>query len=459
MIPYALFGAQWEIGDETIELCAEDLSVEGFRFRLALHHRAQIAQGGGKLTLRTSVPGRKGWKLVIGEDAYRIIREGETQFYDEYRMEIESHGYQEEMRGFMHAYSQYVSDKLTGSMAELSARMTGYPAHLEECFSEEPEAQKELWLQGIRDRWDPESSLWKDIPEVILVLDQPDQWEEMKELSWSDLAQKYFHKAHLSKHPLARRCVEQQSGTICIGGGRCGLLFPGEQTLPSILERIADMGCEMMVQLAPVPDRRYEKMIRCLQRMSEWCSENKRSLDVIVNDWGMVEALKSRKELRCILGSRMVKYRKDVRLDYICPESEQRKLGDHPGQPKRYIRSLKEEENVNGLLFESAGYEMQVEETLSLLENSILRWPWFEMNAAGYCTLRAVCETGERGHQVPEDDCPGYCRKQTVIYPDFLKMTGRFNGLYGLDVRAVWDSDYLKRWMDQGMRRILIDWM
>ena len=83
--------------------------------------------------------------------------------------------------------------------------------------------------------------------------------------------------------------------------------------------------------------------------------------------------------------------------------------------------------------------------------------PFYQTNTAGHCTLYAVCRNGSRGRQTAEDGCPQYCRERVFLYPDHLHMIGRYNSLFGADLRILTDGAYLDAFLSQKPRRLVIN--
>ena len=51
--------------------------------------------------------------------------------------------------------------------------------------------------------------------------------------------------------------------------------------------------------------------------------------------------------------------------------------------------------------------------------------------------LYVACTKGSRSAQMPVRECPRFCEKQAFLYPEHLRMMGRYNSLFGVDL-DVW---------------------
>lgn len=88
-------------------------------------------------------------------------------------------------------------------------------------------------------------------------------------------------------------------------------------------------------------------------------------------------------------------------------------------------------------------------------KNSLLI-PVLSDHTSQYCPLGAVCETGERGRQKLAKKCPGYCTEYALLYPEHLHMIGRYNSLFGIDMRILKEEEILKNYIQNGVDRVVI---
>ena len=64
--------------------------------------------------------------------------------------------------------------------------------------------------------------------------------------------------------------------------------------------------------------------------------------------------------------------------------------------------------------------------------------------------------------QAREDDkslqkkCPGYCTEYALLYPEHLHMIGRYNSLFGIDMRILKEEEILKNYIQNGVDRVVI---
>ena len=67
-----------------------------------------------------------------------------------------------------------------------------------------------------------------------------------------------------------------------------------------------------------------------------------------------------------------------------------------------------------------------------------LHLPFYQTNTSQYCPLYAACTEGSRGAQVPvREVSQSFVKRQAFLYPEHLRMVGRYNSLFGVDL-DVW---------------------
>ena len=67
--------------------------------------------------------------------------------------------------------------------------------------------------------------------------------------------------------------------------------------------------------------------------------------------------------------------------------------------------------------------------------------PFYQTNTSQYCPLYAACTKGSRSAQMPVRECPRFCEKQAFLYPEHLRMMGRYNSLFGMNLTVLQDPE------------------
>ena len=119
-----------------------------------------------------------------------------------------------------------------------------------------------------------------------------------------------------------------------------------------------------------------------------------------------------------------------------------------------YRKFLGEECNIWRYEWEACGYAQNFPGTLN--EKNSLHFPFYQTNTSQYCQLHAICTEGERGKQCFVENCPHFCEKYMLIYPEHLHMIGRYNSLFGLDLETLMHPEMLKEKEEAGIDRLVL---
>lgn len=195
-------------------------------------------------------------------------------------------------------------------------------------------------------------------------------------------------------------------------------------------------------------------------------------LSIVVNDWGMLSILKksSRDWFEISLGILLCKRRKDVRMKYwhcnnncinnFSDYEEAECFEDHVD----YFKHLNKDFGISRYSLES-GQELLADSYENKIWNNIkkqanvnvtLHLPFFQMNTSQFCTLNAQIKHNDRGSQRKNKECSYYCNDKVFLYSEALNMIGRYNSLFGYDADILAESTQMKKYLEQGIDRIVI---
>ncbi len=383
----------------------------------------------------------------------------------------------------------YIRGKWELDGGELAGELTGYPVKQEEIYPETWEKQRSHWYGDSASLSPCKCSL-----PIGLILAERNAWGKL--LS-SVLFEQSIPGLQLSKENISVSAHSDASVLqviyLYLGNSYCHHLLPNLEEWKELVEATVRIGCQPVILLPPLREAVMEKILE--ERIGPlvlWWKDNlsgfidtygyvgDNSLEIVVNDWGMVEACGRFPGVSITLGNHLNKYRKDVRLPWRhYDEKEYRLLRESAGLPKEYLSWLQKNHRVKGISWEVCGYvpeltgpvvdeDREVMDTHGAWDKDDKTWdkeviamehtlylPMMSMNTGGHCTLRAVCESGDRGHQRYAEVCPGYCRDHAFLYPDFLGMVGRCHPLWGYDPEILTSDEYLQEWIRQGITRIV----
>ena len=309
--------------------------------------------------------------------------------------------------------------------------LTGYPAELDEVHCRSLEEQKKQWFfrESEKASGNPQDTMGEeelkllDNTEFALELNCTSLYEEYLCQPLQAFLASYWQKNYLTHSYFAGRIPDR----FYIGNQFCHNLFPTEVQLFSIMDKIYSEGLEITLEFSYIREFMLSSVGKLLEKVDNWCCIHGVNVEIVVNDWAMMEMLCGKTfRLRPVLGTLLNKRKKDPRMKY---KSGDTLLFQQNSLNAGFYRDfLAEEFHIHRYEWESCGYPQE----LPPGKNS-LHLPFYQTNTSQYCPLYALCTTGDRGTQQLAEHCPKFCEKYALLYPEHLHMTGRYNSLFGVD--------------------------
>lgn len=434
MIPFGLLSGFMD----SKEIRITELGENGFRFRLAEEcpepERFLICFYDMKKAGYRKVEIRKfEMNAVAGTSAAEewCVQENDGSFFREYSVRVEQKDYMEEVQRLAGEYNRYIRLKLEGDDGELAKALTGYPAELDEVHCESLEEQRKLWFgensSSIRQNPDADQSVEESFldkeTEFALELNNTSLYEEYLRQLLKDFLASYWQKNYLTHSWLAGRTPER----FYIGNQFCHNLFPTEEQLFSIMDKMRSEGLEITLAFSYIREFMLPSVGKLLEKVDNWCCIHGMNVEIVVNDWAVAEMLHGKTSHLCpVFGTLLNKRKKDPRMKY---KSGDISLFQQNSLNAEFYRDfLAEEFHIHRYEWESCGYPQEFPPG----KNS-LHLPFYQTNTSQYCPLYALCTTGDRGMQQLAEYCPKFCEKYSLLYPEHLHMIGRYNSLFGVD--------------------------
>ena len=378
-------------------------------------------------------------------------------FCVKYKVTVKQKAYAEAVQRLLYQYNHYIHLKLEEDDSALAKSLTGYPGELDEVKRGSLEEQVGIWRReltpdglesayngkridltdncsqygtgfepGYKCQVPPESG----VAELALEIDRPELYQEYLNSSLTEFSKKYAGKCiGICGNIILEHRVPDH---LYIGNQFCHLLFPERKLLFEIIEKAAAEQVEITLVFSYIREYMLDYITELLDEINRWCEEKRQSVEIVVNDWGTAHLAAHFPVFSICLGILLNKRKKDPRMAY--------KLGDRTLFEKNsvhaafYRKYLKAEFQIERYEWESCGNTG----TGKFPEGkNSMHLPFYQTNTSQYCPLYVACTKGSRSAQMPVRECPRFCEKQAFLYPEHLRMMGRYNSLFGVDL-DVW---------------------
>ena len=441
MLPFGILAGYW--GHKEVRITA--ISEYGFQTRLAMPATEEQKNAPWELAFYDQKTAS--YHRIMLHDA-TFLQGKEEDFDTVYTFGTEQENYRNAVQRLALQYSQYIRWKIEDDDAALAEQMTGYPAEQDAFHLESLEEQKKVWFCGIGKETFvalQNGSAGSGQPvELALELDRPEWYTAYLSMESAAFFETYFRKNQIPDPPLFH------PDRLYIGNAFCPHLAPKEEELFALMDKACRESFSITLTFPFLLEENLSETQQRLQRLAEWCERKNKTVELVVNDWGMASLVKkSRRNLIPSLGILLNKRRKDPRIPF--KKGEQKWFERNSLNAGFYRDFLEREYGIQRFEWESCGYEQQIPPG----KNS-LHIPFYQTNTSQYCPLGAVCETGKRGRQKLAKKCPGYCTEYALLYPEHLHMIGRYNSLFGIDMRILKEEEILEKYIQNGVDRVVI---
>ena len=426
MLPFGILAGYW--GKREVRITA--ISEYGFQTRLAAPATAEQKNAPWELAFYDQKTAF--YQRILLRDA-TLLQEKEEDFDTIYTFATDQEDYRNAVQRLALQYSQYIRWKMEDDDAALAEEMTGYPAEQDAFHLESLEEQKKVWFSDIGketftalQNGFAESGQPGQPVELALELDRPEWYTAYLSMESAVFFDAYFRKNQIPDpsifHP----------DRLYIGNAFCPHLAPTEEKLFALMDKACRESFAVTLVFPFLLEENLSETQARLQHLARWCEQENKTIEIVVNDWGTAHLAAQFPVFSLCLGVLLNKRKKDPRMTY--------KLGDRTLFKQNSVHAafyreyLKEEFRMERYEWESCGDT----DTGKFPEGkNSLHLPFYQTNTSQYCPLYAACTKGSRGAQTPVRECSGFCEKQAFLYPEHLRMVGRYNSLFGVDL-DVW---------------------
>ena len=426
MLPFGILAGYW--GKREVRITA--ISEYGFQTRLATPATAEQKNAPWELAFYDQKTAA--YQRILLRDA-TFLKEKEEDFDVVYTFATEQDDYRNAVQRLALQYGQYIRWKMEDDDAALAEEMTGYPAEQDAFHLESLEEQKKVWFSdigketftalqnGFAESGQPGQSV-----ELALELDRPEWYKAYLSMESAVFFDAYFRRNQIPDPPLFH------PDRLYIGNAFCPHLAPPEEELFALMDKACRESFAITLTFPFLLEENLTETQARLQHLARWCEQKNKTIEIVVNDWGTAHLAAQLPVFSLCLGVLLNKRKKDPRMAY---KLGNRTLFEQNSVHAAFYREyLKEEFRMERYEWESCGDTS----TSKFLEGkNSLRLPFYQTNTSQYCPLYAACTEGSRGAQVPIRECPKFCERQAFLYPEHLRMVGRYNSLFGVDLTVL----------------------
>lgn len=382
-------------------------------------------------------------------EKYNLINKGKHEFYVTYVFSIKDEIYLQNVRNAFNNYTRYIRLKAYSDDNDFSNEMVGYPSEKDYDFYEDYISQKQEWMANLN--YDSFNYRILNSVELAINVDNYELYNKYLNEDIETFMSNYLKDNFIEKHKLMYKNISR----IYVGNEFCHNLFPSKRMLIDIIKKANNEGLEVTICFTYVRECYIDKIKSIINEIYNWCNENNKKIEIVINDWGMLKVVENKQDyLTLCLGVLLNKRKKDPRYIYKNGYNENKALiGDNSLNSKIFSEFLKDN-NINRFEYESCGYKLNIAKG-----NHTLHMPFYVTNTSQYCTLYAKCTRMNRVRQKLVMGCPMYCKDYIFSYPKHLKMVGKYNSLFSFDDTLLHDSKKLEQYINEGIDRILLNFI
>jgi|GEM_PF-924559 hypothetical protein len=244
----------------------------------------------------------------------------------------------------------------------------------------------------------------------------------------------------------------KQFSRIYIGNEYCSNLFPDDLSLLDMLNKAFSEGFQVTIALSVLEESSVENLGFTLNKLDSWCMEKNTQIEVTINDWGILYMINTNNYNRLIpiFGRLQNKRIKDPRYEYWYGYQKYRECLTKNNLNSNHLCEFLNGFGIRRFEFESAPLECEIPKGCHSLH-----FPYYQVNTAGDCRLKSICNNFMSIKSRSNKNCPRYCSEFGCIFPAHLNLYGRGNSIFGFDKTIFTDPERIKRYAEKGIDRIV----
>ena len=237
---------------------------------------------------------------------------------------------------------------------------------------------------------------------------------------------------------------------VYIGNDFCINLFPNEEMLSKLINQAYDEKLGITISYPPLIQQRLDHTKKMIRILEEFCREKQIVIELVVNDWGMIQLLKEEK-IECfnlVLGRLLNKRKKDSRMKNRMGYEKYKEEFGRNNLCSEPFSKIMDECLIRRCEFEANQFFNEIPDG-----NHTLHFPFYQTNTASNCLIYANCKNKSVIQQEYPEHCPHYCSEFYFSFPKHLDVIGKNNSLFVFDKNIFLEQKIIDRYVERGINR------
>lgn len=237
---------------------------------------------------------------------------------------------------------------------------------------------------------------------------------------------------------------------VYIGSEFCHNMIPDKLQLKKILNICILESYKITVAFPYLLENEISNTDELLYVINEIAESNGMKIEILINDWGMIELVNKYRNLSLVLGRLLNKRKKDPRIEYIWNYKNNSDL-----LKKNYLNNEEFLDGLKNMGITRFEFEDHLTDNELIDSKCSLHFPYYQINTSMFCTMYAECKKYNKFKQSLISNCPKYCDNYVYLYPKHLNIIGRGNSILGFNNKIFTNKKHLKKYIDMGIDRLV----
>lgn len=237
---------------------------------------------------------------------------------------------------------------------------------------------------------------------------------------------------------------------VYLGSEFCHKMIPNKIQYKKILEVCLFESFDVTIAFPYLLENEIIYTDELLEIADNIAKENGVTIEIIINDWGMIELVNKYENLTMVLGRLLNKRKKDSRIKYVWKYKENSAL-----LKQNYLNNNSFLEELKHAGIDRFEFENHLLEDELVDGKCSLHFPYYQINSSSFCIMYAKCKNYNKFKQSMVSECPKYCDNYVFLYPNHLSLVGRGNSILGFNNKILISKEDLKNYIKKGIDRLV----